>query len=116
MAGRRPVARPARTTARIRNSTDLRAERTGESYPEWAAFANPPSPPPVTIGPQVYSAGPAGTGGFPEGRDRSSTPLSPLDAVNRPLEREAPALLRALSPLGGRVVFTPDLPFQAGEE
>jgi len=44
-----------------------------------------------------------------------STSPSPLDAVNRPLEREAPALFRALSPLGRRVFFPPDIPFQAGE-
>jgi len=31
------------------------------------------------------------------------------------LEREAPALFRALSPLGRRVYFPPDIPFQAGE-
>lgn len=39
----------------------------------------------------------------------------PLEAVNLPLELETPALYRALSPLGRRVYFPPDIPFQAGE-
>jgi aspartate/methionine/tyrosine aminotransferase len=38
-----------------------------------------------------------------------------MDAVNAPLTREAPALFRALSPLGRRVFFPPDIPSQAGE-
>lgn len=40
---------------------------------------------------------------------------SPADAVNRVLEHEAPALFASLSPLGRRVVFPPDIPFQAAE-
>lgn len=36
-------------------------------------------------------------------------------AVNAPLEREAPALFRALSPLGRRAWFPPDIPAQAAE-
>jgi aspartate/methionine/tyrosine aminotransferase len=39
----------------------------------------------------------------------------PVEAVNAPLEREAPALVSALSSLGRRVYFPPDIPFQAGE-
>ena len=39
----------------------------------------------------------------------------PVAAVNAPLEQGAPALFRALSPLGRRVYFPPDIPFQAGE-
>ncbi len=39
----------------------------------------------------------------------------PVEAVNAPLEREAPALFSALSPLGRRAYFPPDIPFQAGE-
>jgi aspartate/methionine/tyrosine aminotransferase len=35
--------------------------------------------------------------------------------VNEPLEREAPALFRSLSPLGRRVYFPPDIPAQAAE-
>ena len=35
--------------------------------------------------------------------------------INAALEREAPALYRALSPLGRRVFFPPDIPFQAGQ-
>ena len=35
--------------------------------------------------------------------------------VNAALEREAPALFRTLSPLGRRVFFPPDIPFQAGQ-
>ena len=38
-----------------------------------------------------------------------------VEAVNAPLEKEAPALHRALSLLGRRVYFPPDIPFQAGE-
>ena len=35
--------------------------------------------------------------------------------VNAALERETPALFRALSPLGRRAFFPPDIPFQAGQ-
>jgi aspartate/methionine/tyrosine aminotransferase len=35
--------------------------------------------------------------------------------VNAPLEREAPALFQALSPLGRRIFFPPDIPAQAAE-
>ncbi len=35
--------------------------------------------------------------------------------VNEPLEREAPALFRALSPMGRRIFFPPDIPAQAAE-
>ncbi|MFL6197448.1 MAG: aminotransferase class I/II-fold pyridoxal phosphate-dependent enzyme [Thermoanaerobaculia bacterium] len=35
--------------------------------------------------------------------------------VNEPLEREAPALFRSLSPLGRRIYFPPDIPSQAAE-
>ncbi len=35
--------------------------------------------------------------------------------VNAPLEREAPALFRALSPMGRRIFFPPDIPAQAAE-
>lgn len=35
--------------------------------------------------------------------------------VNEPLEREAPALFRALSPMGRRIFFPPDVPAQAAE-
>ena len=35
--------------------------------------------------------------------------------VNAALEREAPALLRALSPMGRRIFFPPDIPAQAAE-
>src|SRR5207244_2773079 len=54
----------------------------------------------------------------------ASDPLSPsaavtgmtaVTALNVPLEREAPALFRALSPLGRRAYFPPDIPVQAGE-
>jgi aspartate/methionine/tyrosine aminotransferase len=38
-----------------------------------------------------------------------------LAAVNAPLEREAPALFAALSPLGRRACFPPDTPGQAAE-
>jgi aspartate/methionine/tyrosine aminotransferase len=40
---------------------------------------------------------------------------NPADAVNRVLEREVPALFASLSPLGRRVVFPPDIPFQAAQ-
>ena len=39
----------------------------------------------------------------------------PVQAVNAPLEEEAKALFGALSPLGRRLYFPPDIPFQAGE-
>jgi aspartate/methionine/tyrosine aminotransferase len=39
----------------------------------------------------------------------------PASALNLPLEREAPALLAALSPLGRRAFFPPDIPAQASE-
>jgi aspartate/methionine/tyrosine aminotransferase len=39
----------------------------------------------------------------------------PTSALNLPLEREAPALLAALSPLGRRAFFPPDIPAQAAE-
>jgi aspartate/methionine/tyrosine aminotransferase len=45
----------------------------------------------------------------------STTLADPLSAVNDPLEREAPALFRALSLLGRRAYFPPDIPVQAGE-
>ena len=35
--------------------------------------------------------------------------------INVPLEREAPALFRALSPMGRRILFPPDIPPQAAE-
>ncbi|MBW8876289.1 MAG: aminotransferase class I/II-fold pyridoxal phosphate-dependent enzyme [Acidobacteria bacterium] len=35
--------------------------------------------------------------------------------INAPLERDAPALFRALSPLGRRAFFPPDIPSQAAE-
>lgn len=35
--------------------------------------------------------------------------------INEPLEREAPALFQALSPLGRRIFFPPDIPAQAAE-
>lgn len=35
--------------------------------------------------------------------------------INQPLEEEAPALFRALSPLGRRIYFPPDIPAQAAE-
>ena len=35
--------------------------------------------------------------------------------INTPLEREAPALFRALSPMGRRIFFPPDIPAQAAE-
>jgi aspartate/methionine/tyrosine aminotransferase len=39
----------------------------------------------------------------------------PATAVNAPLERETPALFQALSPLGRRIHFPPDIPAQAAE-
>lgn len=39
----------------------------------------------------------------------------PAADINAPLEREAPALFRALSPLGKRIFFPPDIPAQAAE-
>lgn len=39
----------------------------------------------------------------------------PLTQANAALEHETPSLFRALSPLGRRVVFPPDIPFQAGQ-
>ena len=39
----------------------------------------------------------------------------PLSRANSALERETPALFSALSPLGRRVVFPPDIPFQAAQ-
>jgi aspartate/methionine/tyrosine aminotransferase len=41
--------------------------------------------------------------------------LDPLARANQALERETPALAAALSPLGRRVVFPPDIPFQAAQ-
>lgn len=38
-----------------------------------------------------------------------------LDRLNRTLQEEAPALFAALSPLGRRVIFPPDIPFQAAQ-
>lgn len=35
--------------------------------------------------------------------------------INAPLEQEAPALFRALSPMGRRIFFPPDIPAQAAE-
>src|SRR5215203_42017 len=35
--------------------------------------------------------------------------------INAPLERDAPALLQALSPMGRRIFFPPDIPSQAAE-
>src|SRR5437868_3647282 len=37
----------------------------------------------------------------------------PAAEINAPLERDAPALFRALSPLGRRAFFPPDIPSQA---
>src|SRR4029077_19287974 len=43
-------------------------------------------------------------------------PMSdPATAVNAILERETPALFQALSPLGRRIYFPPDIPAQAAE-
>lgn len=39
--------------------------------------------------------------------------MSNADEINRTLEREAPALFRALSPLGRRAFYPQDIPFQA---
>jgi len=39
--------------------------------------------------------------------------MSNADEINRTLEREAPALFRALSPLGRRVFYPRDIPYQA---
>ena len=39
----------------------------------------------------------------------------PLDRLNRILQEETPALFAALSPLGRRVIFPPDIPFQAAQ-
>lgn len=39
----------------------------------------------------------------------------PAAQINRDLEEGAPALFRALSPMGRRVVFPPDIPFQAAQ-
>ena len=41
--------------------------------------------------------------------------LDPLARANQALERETPALAAALSPLGRRLVFPPDIPFQAAQ-
>jgi aspartate/methionine/tyrosine aminotransferase len=38
-----------------------------------------------------------------------------LDRLNRTLQEETPALFAALSPLGRRVIFPPDIPFQAAQ-
>lgn len=47
---------------------------------------------------------------------RYSLPMpDTLDDLNRTLEHEAPALFAALSPLGKRVIFPPDIPFQAAQ-
>jgi len=40
---------------------------------------------------------------------------NPLDQLNATLAEEVPALSAALSPLGRRVVFPPDIPFQAAQ-
>lgn len=45
----------------------------------------------------------------------TAAPSTPLEQVNRDLEHAAPALFRALSPLGRRVVFPAGIPFQAAE-
>jgi len=42
-------------------------------------------------------------------------PAAEIAEINAPLEREAPALFRALSPLGRRAFFPPDIPSQAAE-
>jgi aspartate/methionine/tyrosine aminotransferase len=39
----------------------------------------------------------------------------PASEINAPLERDVPALFRALSPLGRRAFFPPDIPSQAAE-
>jgi aspartate/methionine/tyrosine aminotransferase len=39
----------------------------------------------------------------------------PASEINTPLERDVPALFRALSPLGRRAFFPPDIPSQAAE-
>jgi aspartate/methionine/tyrosine aminotransferase len=44
-----------------------------------------------------------------------ATPRTPLETANDALDRETPALAAALSPLGRRVVFPPDIPFQAAQ-
>ena len=41
--------------------------------------------------------------------------MSGLAEINSVLEKEAPILFRALSPLGREVFFPPDIPFQAQE-
>lgn len=41
--------------------------------------------------------------------------MSELERINRTLEREAPAVWAALSPLGRDVVYPPDIPFQAAQ-
>ncbi len=41
--------------------------------------------------------------------------MSGVDEINSILEKEAPVLFRALSPLGREVFFPPDIPFQAAE-
>lgn len=41
--------------------------------------------------------------------------MSGVEEVNSVLEKEAPILFRALSPLGREVYFPPDIPFQANE-
>lgn len=42
-------------------------------------------------------------------------PSDPLERLHRSLEEETPALFAALSPLGLRVIFPPDIPFQAAQ-
>jgi len=44
-----------------------------------------------------------------------SSPSPTLERLNQTLEHEVPALFAALSPLGRRVIFPPDIPFQAAQ-
>ena len=54
--------------------------------------------------------------GQPQAPGLYFTPVGdPASEINVPLERDVPALFRALSPLGRRAFFPPDIPSQAAE-
>src|SRR5262245_14610041 len=51
----------------------------------------------------------------PSARPLYSAPMDPRTEINSLLEEGAPGLVRALSPLGRRAYFPPDVPAQSAE-